>query len=119
MKEKTREEHFKHRLPGKPFCSYRITQLYHSSVCVYFTIGLVFKGIAKPEKVFAKIEESIRKTILKEGGSISHHHGVGKLRKKFMKEILSDTGKEAIQAIKKSLDKKNIFGIQNNILGDG
>ena len=118
VKKKVQEEHLKYQLPGKPFCSYRITQLYHSSVCVYFTIGLVVKGIEKPEKVFAKIEESIRKTILKAGGSISHHHGVGKLRKKFMKEIISDTGKEAVQAIKKSLDKKNIFGIQNNILGN-
>jgi alkyldihydroxyacetonephosphate synthase len=112
------EQHKKHKLTGNPYCSYRITQLYHSSVCIYFTIGLVIKEVEKPEEVFAQIEESIRETVLEHGGSVSHHHGIGKLRKRFMDNSLTSTTKGALKAIKKELDPQNIFGIQNNVLGD-
>ena len=32
-------------------------------------------------KVFSEIEHNARDEILKQGGSLSHHHGIGKLRK--------------------------------------
>jgi len=32
-------------------------------------------------KVYSDIEDGAREEIMKNGGSISHHHGVGKLRK--------------------------------------
>jgi alkyldihydroxyacetonephosphate synthase len=35
------------------------------------------------------IEYEARKEILKNGGSISHHHGIGKIRKMFMDEVTS------------------------------
>jgi alkyldihydroxyacetonephosphate synthase len=33
------KQHKAHGLPGKPFISSRITQQYHSGVCIYFTFG--------------------------------------------------------------------------------
>ena len=110
-------QHKKFNLPGKPFFSYRVTQLYHASVCIYFTVGLYGKGKKNPEDIYSKIEKSLRQVILDEGGALSHHHGVGKLRKEFMNQVLNQNSKEMLKEVKKSLDPKNIFGISNNIFG--
>jgi alkyldihydroxyacetonephosphate synthase len=65
--------------------------------------------------VYEQIENECRDEVLKQGGSLSHHHGIGKIRKRFMKRILSPVAMDMMQDIKKSLDPKNVFGINNTI----
>ena len=77
--------------------------------------GLYTKGLKREDSLFATIEKKLREVILKNGGSISHHHGVGKLRKQFVNETMSKTAINVLQQIKKSVDPKNIFGIKNNV----
>ena len=110
------ELHKKYDLPGKPFFCSRISKVYHSGICMYNTMGINVRGIKNPEKVFSDIEHKIRECFIKNGGSISHHHGVGKLRKDFMPETISPGSIDVIQGIKKSQDPDNIFGINNNIV---
>lgn len=38
------------------------------------------QGIENPVKVFSELEEAARDEILLAGGSLSHHHGIGKAR---------------------------------------
>jgi alkyldihydroxyacetonephosphate synthase len=68
--------------------------------------------------VFGKIERSLREAIISNGGSISHHHGVGKLRKDFMKDTLSPASIEFLRKVKKAADPQNVFGIRNNVFAD-
>ena len=110
------ELHKKYDLPGKPFFCSRISKVYHTGICMYNTMGINVRGIKNPEKVFSDIEHKIRDCFIKNGGSISHHHGVGKLRKDFMPETISSGSIDVIQGIKKSQDPDNIFGISNNIV---
>lgn len=110
------ELHKKYDLPGKPFFCSRISKVYHTGICMYNTMGINVRGIKNPEKVFSDIEHKIRECFIKNGGSISHHHGVGKLRKDFMPETISPASIDVIQGIKKSQDPNNIFGISNNIV---
>ena len=110
------ELHKKYDLPGKPFFCSRISKVYHTGICMYNTMGINVRGIKNPEKVFSDIEHKIRECFIKNGGSISHHHGVGKLRKDFMPETISPGSIDVIQGIKKSQDPNNIFGISNNIV---
>ena len=110
------ELHKKYDLPGKPFFCSRISKVYHTGICMYNTMGINVRGIKNPEKVFSDIEHKIRECFIKNGGSISHHHGVGKLRKDFMPETISPGSIGVIQGIKKSQDPNNIFGISNNIV---
>ena len=110
------ELHKKYDLPGKPFFCSRISKVYHTGICMYNTMGINVRGIKNPEKVFSDIEHKIRECFIKNGGSISHHHGVGKLRKDFMPETISPGSIDVIQGIKKSQDPNNIFGINNNIV---
>ncbi len=65
--------------------------------------------------VYEEIEAECRDEIMKSGGSISHHHGVGKIRKRFMKNTMSNLGIEMQHKIKNMLDPKNIFAINNTI----
>jgi len=98
-----------------PFVSARVTQCYETGCAVYFYFGFLYKGLPDPVKIFSDIEDSAREEILANGGSISHHHGIGKLRKKWVNETISDTGVALLQGIKKTLDPTNIF-VSNNII---
>lgn len=110
--------HAKHNIPGKPYISYRIPQIYHTGVCIYFMLGMSVKGIDAAEDLFGDIEHAIRKAIMDKGGSISHHHGVGKLRKDFMPDTLTKTSMELIRDMKKSHDPNNVFGVRNGIFAE-
>ena len=110
--------HKEYNLPGKPFFCSRISKIYHSGICMYNTMGINMRGIKDPEKVFSQIEHSIRACFIKNGGSISHHHGVGKLRKDFVPDTISEGSIQMVKNIKKTQDPDNIFGVKNNIATD-
>ena len=112
------ELHNKHNLPGKPYISYRIPQIYHTGVCIYFMLGMSVENVPNAEDLFGEIEHAIRRAIMDQGGSISHHHGVGKIRKDFLKDTLSDSSVELIKDLKKAHDPSNIFGIRNGVFAD-
>ena len=108
--------HKENNLPGKPFFTSRISKIYHTGVCMYNTIAMSFEGIENPEDVFTAIEHKMRENFIQNGGSISHHHGVGKLRKDFMKDTISESSIEMVRGIKQVQDPKNVFGVKNNIV---
>ncbi len=118
VRQRAEGRHQEFGLPGRPYLSYRVTQIYHTGVCVYFIYGIYTRGIENAEEVFSQIEHSLREAILENGGSISHHHGVGKLRKDFMKDTLSPTSIELLKNMKHSIDPQNVFGIRNNVFSD-
>ena len=102
-------------IKANPYISYRIPQIYHTGVCIYFMFGIYTEGIENPEDVFADLEHKIRETIVANGGSISHHHGVGKLRKDFLPMMSSKHSRDIVRSIKHATDPQNIFGIRNNV----
>ena len=107
--------HAARQLPGKPLICGRVTQVYPTEVCVYFTYAIYTKGLANPIETFAEVEHSMRDIILEQGGSISHHHGIGKIRQRWMKDLSNRETTSTLQAIKKRLDPTNVFGIRNNV----
>jgi alkyldihydroxyacetonephosphate synthase len=102
-------------IPYNPFVSCRVTQTYDVGSCVYFYFGFPFKGVSNPVAKFTEIEHAARDEILKCGGSISHHHGVGKHRKDFMERTIGPVGIDMIRGIKMRLDPKNVFANGNLI----
>jgi alkyldihydroxyacetonephosphate synthase len=114
VKRRVRAEHAALRLPGYPFISCRVTQLYQTGVCVYFYLAFHHKGVADPIAAFAAIETAARDEILRSGGSLSHHHGVGKIRSAFLPRVLSPAALEWAAGIKHAIDPANIFGSRNH-----
>jgi alkyldihydroxyacetonephosphate synthase len=116
VKRRLSDEYAQRGLPGKPFVTSRITQLYRTGVAVYFYFGFYYKGIPNPQNVYLDLENIARDEILNSGGSLSHHHGVGKLRRAFLPRIMSPTALEWKRELKKSLDPRDIFGAGNQDL---
>jgi alkyldihydroxyacetonephosphate synthase len=116
VKRRLSEEYKRRNLPGKPYITARITQVYRTGVCIYFYFAFYYKGVPNPQEVYLDLENTARDEILKSGGSLSHHHGVGKIRRAFLPRIMSETALQWKRDLKKTLDPMNIFGAGNQDL---
>ena len=99
----------------KPFISSRITQLYDTGCCIYIYFGFFAKEFSDPVKVYSEIEDIAREEILNCGGSLSHHHGVGKLRKGFMKNAVGEPALKMLRGLQKTIDPNRIMANSNLI----
>ncbi len=113
VKQRLFQEHAKRGLPGRPFVTCRVTQLYETGVCVYFYFAFYFRGVERPSETFAALEHAARDEILRNGGSLSHHHGVGKLRDRYLPEVLAPAALAWKRALKRAVDPANVFGCAN------
>jgi len=113
VKDRVLAECERHGVTLPPLISCRVTQTYDAGACVYFYLAFNYTGVSDPMGAFEEIEASARDEILASGGSLSHHHGVGKLRKRWVNETLSPTGVGMLKAIKEKIDPSNIFGSGN------
>lgn len=93
--------------------SCRITQTYDAGCCVYFYMAFNYKSLLNPIETYEAIEHIARQEILANGGSLSHHHGVGKLRSCFYADAVGKAGVSLYRAAKAHLDPHNIFAAGN------
>lgn len=100
---------------GQIFVSSRVTQVYETSCTIYVYFGFSSIGIPDPLQAYEAAEHAGRDEVIKCGGSVSHHHGVGKIRKEFVKDVIEPVGIQILQANKKAIDPKNIFACNNLI----
>nr|CAI5824234.1 unnamed protein product [Callosobruchus analis] len=91
----------------------RVTQTYDAGCVIYFYLGFNHKGLGDPVVLHNKLETKARDEIIACGGSISHHHGVGKLRRRWYPKTVSSVGLNLYLSVKKELDPKNIFATNN------
>ncbi|XP_065080026.1 alkyldihydroxyacetonephosphate synthase-like [Ochlerotatus camptorhynchus] len=100
--------------------SYRVTQTYDDGCCVYFYMAIKHPDDRiDPVELFKAIEDRARDEILASGGTLSHHHGVGKMRSKWYPASVSQVGVSVLKAVKRALDPKNIFAAGNLVLAEG
>ena len=102
-----------HGIVGEPLVSCRVTQTYDVGACVYVYFGFNFHGLEDPVRAFTEMENAARDTIIESGGSISHHHGIGKHRKKWLAQHHGSTGMALLHGIKTMVDPKNTFAAGN------
>lgn len=97
--------------------SFRVTQLYETGAAIYVYFTLYHKGVEGHKVVhsYEVVEDAARDEVIKSGGAISHHHGVGKIRKGFIDRTLPPMAIEWQKGIKDAIDPKNIFAINNTI----
>jgi len=112
-KDRLKREHEERALPGNPIITCRVTQLYDEGVCVYFYFCMNFNNVKDPSGVFADIELAARLEILAQGGSLSHHHGIGKHRAPLMDNVNSESLKKVFMNLKDAVDPDNVFGVRN------
>lgn len=113
VKRRLADEYSARKLPGTPFVTCRVTQVYQTGVCVYFYFGFHHKGVAEPYRAYAELEHAARDEILRSGGSLSHHHGIGKIRREFLPRVFSKAVLDWAAEVKRAVDPANVFGIAN------
>jgi len=91
----------------------RVTQCYDAGACVYFYFAFKYWGIDNPVETYEEIEERARDEIIANGGSLSHHHGIGKVRQKWLSKTVSPAGLGMMKAVKTFVDPQNIFASGN------
>jgi alkyldihydroxyacetonephosphate synthase len=116
VSKRLKKEYKARNLPGKVFVTARVTQLYQTGAAVYFYFGFYFKGVPHPSRLYHELENIAREEILRSGGSLSHHHGVGKIRQDFLPAVMSPAALEWKRELKRSLDPGNVFGAANQNL---
>jgi alkyldihydroxyacetonephosphate synthase len=114
VKREARQIHEDYQIPGKPFVSYRITQLYVTGVCIYFTYGICTKGLDGAH-IAADADHRLRAAIVGAGGAISNHHGIGKFRADLLEKKLAPPSDAVIRSMKTALDPGNVFGAGNGV----
>uniref|UniRef100_A0A914CUT0 Alkylglycerone-phosphate synthase n=1 Tax=Acrobeloides nanus TaxID=290746 RepID=A0A914CUT0_9BILA len=115
VKELLKREAIEQGVKYPVLASCRVTQVYDAGACIYFYFGFNYRGVENPLEVYDKIEIAARDEIIACGGSISHHHGVGKLRKRWLQPTIGSVGVSVLRSIKNELDPKNIFASNNLI----
>ncbi|ETV99885.1 hypothetical protein, variant [Aphanomyces invadans] len=104
-----------HRIEVQPIVMCRVSQIYDTGACVYVYYGVNFFGVDDPLHLFFSIEQACVEVMLRHGASLSHHHGIGKHRKKWLPQIVSAPALRAIAGIKNAIDPTNVFATHNII----
>jgi len=95
------------KIPGIIIASGHASHFYPQGVCFYFSFGGT--PVNQSDEDFNKaVWDACIKATLRNDGSISHHHGIGISRSKWMKEEWGSSY-ETLKRIKQTLDPKNIM----------
>ena len=106
--------------PDRVWSSFRVTQIYETGAAIYVYFSMRYEGMDESDmdamvEHYEHVEDCARDEVMLNGGSISHHHGVGKIRKKFMERTVSPNSFHWQRALKNQIDPNNIFAINNTI----
>lgn len=85
-----------------------LSHVYPDGACLYFTLASASPDDAKARETHATWWETAMTTCLAAGGSISHHHGIGRIKARWLPAELNGWW-EALVAIKSALDPKGIM----------
>lgn len=92
---------------------FRISQIYDNGVCVYFYYAIGPTPDRDQYEVYEELTDILRTTILAAGGTVSHHHGIGKKNMKWYPQAVSKLGIQVFKSIKQQLDPNNVFDAGN------
>jgi alkyldihydroxyacetonephosphate synthase len=94
-------------VPGTMSATAHQSHAYTDGACLYFTFA------AKPEadereRYYVAAWDAAQRAVLDEGGALSHHHGVGLNRSRFMADALGG-GLDVLATVKRTLDPNGIL----------
>ncbi len=93
-------------VPGTMAVSAHQSHSYVTGACLYFTFGAKVEAEERDGYYTAAWDAGTR-AVLANGGSLSHHHGVGLNRARFVAEALGD-GLDVLATVKAALDPNGI-----------
>ncbi len=90
------------------FCLVHISHAYENGANLYF---IFMSPMKKGDEIqdFTKYQREIIDSIHKNGGSLSHHHGIGRMLSPWMKGEVGELGLKTLAALKKNFDPSGIM----------
>ena len=82
---------------------------YRSGVNLYFTFAAKVKAASEMEKIYRDCWRRVLQATVDGGGGISHHHGIGRIRREWMPAEIGKTGVHLLQTLKHAFDPDNIM----------
>ncbi len=119
-------------VPGIVAASAHSSHSYQQGTCFYFTFAAkkphwlprliagkvsfgLFNGFASPadlafvERLYSECWDKVMQATVDHEGSISHHHGIGKVRAGWLATEIGVTGVEVLKLVKRALDPRNVL----------
>ena len=84
-----------------------LSHSYHSGACLYFTFAFVFGD--DPIGEYETVKKAIQQAFVDNGGTISHHHGVGREHSPWLAEDISPEGVAVMGALFTGADPGSTF----------
>ena len=94
-------------VPNARAASCHLSHSYLDGACLYFT----FAATPPPDEIeatYVSMWDAGQRAVLASGGNLSHHHGIGLNRSRFMAESMG-TSLDVLQSIKDALDPRGIL----------
>jgi alkyldihydroxyacetonephosphate synthase len=85
-----------------------VSHLYESGASLYFTF-LALQRAYDAIGQWQAVKDAASRAITAGGGTITHHHGIGRDHARWLGPEVGRTGKAALQAVKSELDPANIM----------
>lgn len=101
---------------SQPWCGCHVSHTYKTGASLYFTFA--FKQSENVLNQYLHVKKAAQDAFIQHGGTLSHHHAVGREHMPWVREDISETGVKVIKSIKASLDPKNIMNPGKIIPGD-
>lgn len=85
-----------------------VSHVYPDGACLYFTLASACPDDAEAGATLARWWETAMRTCLDAGGSISHHHGIGRVKAPWLEEELGGW-MEVLRAVKRAVDPRGVM----------
>lgn len=85
------------------------SHVYRSGLNLYFTFAFHRAEAADLEAVYFEAWRRIMQATAENGGSVSHHHGIGRIRRDWLESDLGAEGVALLRKVKAALDPKGVM----------
>jgi alkyldihydroxyacetonephosphate synthase len=85
------------------------SHVYRSGLNLYFTFAVMTSGPQTMEATYMDCWRRIMEATVKHGGSLAHHHGIGRVRRDWLTKELGPTGVSMLRSVKAALDPNGIM----------
>jgi alkyldihydroxyacetonephosphate synthase len=96
-------------MPGCRAASAHSSHVYRSGLNLYFTFAVQLDAPEAMEAAYFDGWRRIMEATVRHGGSLAHHHGIGRVRRDVLVDELGVEGVGLLRRIKQALDPKGIM----------
>jgi alkyldihydroxyacetonephosphate synthase len=97
------------RIPGLIAGSAHSSHAYRSGLNLYFTFAIRTDDPAAMEPAYLSAWRTILEATDAHGGSLSHHHGIGRVRRAWLERELGSEGLALLRRVKVALDPQGLM----------